>query len=374
MKRARIGYALWLIALGCLYFFENNAGTRAALAASLILPACGALIARHAARNSAPELIIQRAIVKGDAANVELRLNGSRFCALCAWECELTLRAPLAGAELSVSAEVYDGRACIAQPASYCGRLSARVTALRVSDMFGLWRFDCPGAAYCEAIVRPAERSISATPPEAEALTRAEAPYGAPAGAMREPGSDVREYAPGDSVRTIHWKLSSKLDQLLVREDAPAGGDDVLILLETALPASMPGDMDAAAEGALALSRALAAEGRAHCVGWLDYETGELYRRDVASPAEYRAMCDALLTAASAEGDSGIARAFAAMYPLDAPGSVFIFSARADCDATPFLADSRVTLALPAGALQFAAPEVDVVCLDDMRFSALGEA
>lgn len=28
----------------------------------------------------------------------------------------------------------------------------------------------------------------------------------------------LREYAPGDSLRQIHWKLSSKLDRLVIRE------------------------------------------------------------------------------------------------------------------------------------------------------------
>ena len=35
-----------------------------------------------------------------------------------------------------------------------------------------------------------------------------------------EPG-DVRPYLPGDPVRRIHWKLSAKKDELLVRESAP---------------------------------------------------------------------------------------------------------------------------------------------------------
>ena len=29
---------------------------------------------------------------------------------------------------------------------------------------------------------------------------------------------DVREYIPGDDIRSVHWKLSSKVDQLLLRQ------------------------------------------------------------------------------------------------------------------------------------------------------------
>ena len=34
MKKRIIGYGLWLLLAACLYFFENNTGTRALLLAS----------------------------------------------------------------------------------------------------------------------------------------------------------------------------------------------------------------------------------------------------------------------------------------------------------------------------------------------------
>ena len=38
MRKHRIGYAAWLVLTLCLYFFENNTGTRAVLFCSLLLP------------------------------------------------------------------------------------------------------------------------------------------------------------------------------------------------------------------------------------------------------------------------------------------------------------------------------------------------
>lgn len=38
MKKRIVGYGLWLLLACCLYFFENNAGTRIVLASSLLLP------------------------------------------------------------------------------------------------------------------------------------------------------------------------------------------------------------------------------------------------------------------------------------------------------------------------------------------------
>jgi hypothetical protein len=45
------------------------------------------------------------------------------------------------------------------------------------------------------------------------------------------PGYEHRDYFPGDSLKSINWKLSAKRDRLLTRKpEAYAGGDQVLIL------------------------------------------------------------------------------------------------------------------------------------------------
>ncbi len=49
-----------------------------------------------------------------------------------------------------------------------------------------------------------------------------------------DPGEtyDIREYQPGDSIRQIHWKLSGKLDQVMIRERSFPVDDTILILAE----------------------------------------------------------------------------------------------------------------------------------------------
>jgi hypothetical protein len=45
------------------------------------------------------------------------------------------------------------------------------------------------------------------------------------------PGYEHRDYVPGDSLKSINWKLSAKRDKLLTRKpEAYAGGDQVLVL------------------------------------------------------------------------------------------------------------------------------------------------
>ena len=108
MNRRRFGYAVWLALAACLYFFENNTGTRAMLLGSLLLPLIPPL---------------RRALFSPDAAEEQAEIP----------------------APLTVK--------------TFCRR-------------------------------------------DAEEL------------------GDVRPYVPGDPVRRIHWKLSAKKDELLIREMA----------------------------------------------------------------------------------------------------------------------------------------------------------
>ena len=41
---------------------------------------------------------------------------------------------------------------------------------------------------------------------------------------------DIREYVPGDDIRSIHWKLSSKTDTLILKEASDPSHYNVVIL------------------------------------------------------------------------------------------------------------------------------------------------
>lgn len=65
-----------------------------------------------------------------------------------------------------------------------------------------------------------------------------------------DPGEtyDIREYQPGDSIRQIHWKLSGKLDDIMIREKSYPVDDTVLILAEAFQTERDPGRAETVAE------------------------------------------------------------------------------------------------------------------------------
>ncbi len=114
----------------------------------------------------------------------------------------------------------------------------------------------------------------------------------------KKSGSDVsevfglREYREGDPLQSIHWKLSGKMNQLIVREFGRPVNYHTLVLLS---PAFSYGDKDVPEETAnavfdlgLSLSQALLNQSLAHFVGYLS--GGELCCIPVDSLHSYEEM------------------------------------------------------------------------------------
>lgn len=78
----------------------------------------------------------------------------------------------------------------------------------------------------------------------------------------------LREYAAGDMVRSIHWKLSSKLDQLIVKEPAMPVDRSLLIYWDQSV--GSPAVLDTLAETVFSLCQALSGMGCAYTLGWME--------------------------------------------------------------------------------------------------------
>jgi uncharacterized protein (DUF58 family) len=56
--------------------------------------------------------------------------------------------------------------------------------------------------------------------------------------------TDIREYRPGDRLSRIHWKLTEKLDTLIVKENEATSSNDFTVLLELYQPSKEECDAD----------------------------------------------------------------------------------------------------------------------------------
>lgn len=152
----------------------------------------------------------------------------------------------------------------------HCGQLRIRVERVRLYDCFGLLGVRGHTAAVAAVTVQPDtfEQTLHLLP---DASCRDESDTYSPdkvGDDLSEP-FQLRDYAPGDSPRQIHWKLSCKLDRLLIREPSLPVVRSVLVFWERA-GAEDPECADAQAEVVTTLCRSLLEQSVLPTLGWND--------------------------------------------------------------------------------------------------------
>ena len=103
--------------------------------------------------------------------------------------------------------------------APHCGVWQIEGTRARVYDFLGLFLIPAAPASPARIAVLPVAAKPD-VPPDFTAL-RAVSTRPKPGGGFSEI-HELREYRPGDPMRTVHWKVSAKTDDLIVRESQEA--------------------------------------------------------------------------------------------------------------------------------------------------------
>ena len=100
-------------------------------------------------------------------------------------------------------------------PTDHCGGLRAELHKPRVCDYLGLFRFKVRKTNGQTFLVLPNPVTMD-VPPD---LTRylAQRWHPKPGGGYAE-NHEIRQYHPGDNLNQIHWKLSAKVGDLMLRE------------------------------------------------------------------------------------------------------------------------------------------------------------
>lgn len=169
----------------------------------------------------------------------------------------------------------------------HCGVLSCRLVRARSLDLLGIFSFPVRRAEETAALVLPGELPRQEVPGLPRLLA-------ALAGSGNGKGSgedyELREYRPGDGLRTIHWKLSSKRDELVVRETLGGEKARVVITVELFGDAAR---LDRVLERLWTTSLALLAAQVPHRVLWTD---GDVQEAQVTCREELLACMERLLS------------------------------------------------------------------------------
>ena len=352
MWKKRIGWGVWLIAAALLYFFENNTGTRILLVTALVLPLLSVLCATAAAKSARITLAVPESCEKGTKTLCALQLSGNYTLlgatAVCAVAAENKLTGEHSVCSLTISG--MGGRKKeYAISSAHCGAVRLRVERAVLQDWFGLWSSRLLTVSEEYLTVYPNLFPLQITLAEHTTVTAEGERW-----SMTRPGTDpsetfaIREYLPGDPIRQIHWKLSQKIDALMLRELGLPVTEETLLLLETSFR-SLPDAkaVDETVSALLSTSQALAFSGIPHRVGWKNRALGELELCDIRSEQEFEELRDRLLTAAWGIDDESIGACFQKWCGDSVYAHTAVFSPHGDTDVVSLCSGNRVTLLLP---------------------------
>ena len=345
MHKRRAFWAAAVVLTALLYFFENNAATLTLLAAVVLLPLAGLLTLLCSV---SAELDVTGADEREQHVSGVVRLKNNGFLPLPSARLALECRDLRTGETSTQSIRVdllpkerREEKFRLACP--HCDTVRLRVAGLTVFDLFGIARRERPCNAETEYTVLPALfRPEVALADTASALPDSEV-Y-----SNERPGSDpgetfaIREYVPGDATRRIHWKLSEKLDRLMVRDFGLPVVNKILLLFEPAGSVD-PQVQHAITEVFASLSDALLSSGLAHQAAWTTADG--LHMQAVAAQADFDEMLRALLRLTPDEGGS-VVRAFTQAEPHGGFAHVAVVAAQLPADVRELHCGNRVSVLL----------------------------
>ncbi len=206
MKKHWICYALaWT---GCVVFFLCYQMWFAwlTLVAVTVLPVLSLLLSLPVMLSARLQLVLPAAVDRGTPVSAKLVVSS-------------TLPLPQWSAKLAVGRELTGQRWMLTPgqdlPTEHCGFLDCRVFNPRIYDYLGLFYRKLPVPQSTGVSVRPVAEKAAGLPGRRPSQVLR---WRAKRGGGYSENHELRLYQPGDNLRHIHWKLSSKTGKLLLRE------------------------------------------------------------------------------------------------------------------------------------------------------------
>ena len=269
-----LGWLLAVLLLAVLCFITASAWVLAALLLCVILPLVSFGVNFAVRSKLHLSLSLPTSTTKNTAVTIvaELR-NESLFPALRVFV-PIQVRNDLTGEvrqfDVALSAGAKSSqRTTFLLESDYCGRLSLQTEKILVMDYFGILPVKAALAANAKTTVLPDmfPTEVRLTPAPAVSDEGSESRRGPD----RSEVFQLREYRPGDDVRQIHWKLSSKLDELVWKEPSMPESRSLLVAWDKRNQAT-PEAMDAMAEAVSSVCQGILNEGIPFELCWTEDE------------------------------------------------------------------------------------------------------
>ncbi len=306
MKRIKAAFLIWLILAGTIYVMNGSKAAAAMFIAALSYCVIALAAVMISGRKMSTRIIIDSSAEKNKECGIAVKAeNRSKVpVPLCSMDiaCEnvLTKEKEIIPQRLSLGPGG-KGDAGFTVSSPYCGMIDVTAGSAVISDPAGLFRRQQKISAESRLYVMP-EISAAEIPGgyldsyDMESYTYSQYKKGSDTGEV----FGIREYQDGDSPKQIHWKLSAKLDDMVVKIPSYPIENKLILLFDNSIPEGS--ELDAGMRSGLAeyyfsISHTLLQKNITHSLGWCDHRTGAFIVRRVESVSDMWAAVPDVLSA-----------------------------------------------------------------------------
>lgn len=315
MAKSRILWGLELILCVLFYVFTDSYAGLWLLAISLVLPIVEMIGAEICAKKLFGTLGIDNLGEKQKDMTAMLKIKNTGLFPfdriIAKIKCENLLTGEAEEYEILASAPAKTETLQQLQLKSrHCGKLCLSLEGFLVLDYFGLRKTKIPAASQKMTLITPNTFGL-----QVEVVYGENAVLDAEEYSMSKAGFDpsetfaVREYRAGDHIHQIHWKLSEKLDGLIVRDYGLPVQNTILLLLETGYPEKseeFPSQMEKLVECLVSVSQEMCEQQIVHSIGWYNHKEQTYSSAEIDSLEEFTMILPELLSAVPGEDGTSV--------------------------------------------------------------------
>lgn len=233
----------------------------------LLVTAVSTLLVRKEAKKLELKLVAPAVTGKGKTFTVELEVSSEGRIPVGPIRMTLVCRNILTG--MTIKKVITDREKSFRLTENYCGCVELSLEKVKVYDWTGVIPVSCSNTLGRRVLVMPDTVPLEAVPRlSVSNLMDAEdySPY--KKGQDRSETFQIRDYVPGDSLQQIHWKLSSKMDHLMVREASLPVDPSLLLFWDKRTDQLDPAACDAMCEAFVSLAQAYQEAGISYRMAW----------------------------------------------------------------------------------------------------------
>ena len=299
MTKVRAAYGAVVLITAALFFWSARLYLLGLLVTEILFPVVLRILLRVDQRHMQISLDTRTASVAGQNLSVSIRVRAPFWIAAGMLSAVLEVDNRMLGRteRIPVSMGLSKGTVSVYLPCRPrgCGYTQIRLKEALFCDIMGLNVLKAPEPKPVGVTVYPERLQLDVTADSSlSGFQEGEQQTVSKRGHDPSEVFDLREYRPGDDVRSIHWKLSGKLEEFLVKEPSDTSHYSTMVLLDAGLQAGTETCGDALLSHAVGL--ALIFSERLMELGILHYTcipAGEgLFFRQVTERAEYTKLTD----------------------------------------------------------------------------------